>query len=300
MSEQAMTTIPEYLIRRFHELNVDEGFGIVGDFALKLFDRLTHHGFPMLVTAADEQGAAFAAESYARIRGFGVCGVTYSVGGLKLVNATVGAWAESVPLLVLSGAPGAAERKGDPLLHHKVKNFDTQLEIYKDLTIAQAVLFNPLTIAQDIDRVLGEMIVNQRPGYIEIPRDMVDMPIVDNPEPLVIPSPKVDQQRLALAVKDALALLEGEGDAVALAGVMAVRRGPRGPDLLAFAENFNVPMATTSLSKGVIPETRPLSIGVYMGAVSPPSVVEQVERAKPLISFGVLYADLVMGALLIT
>jgi len=293
MTDQAMTTIPEFLIRRFHELGVNEGFGIVGDFALRLFDRLYHFGFPILVTA-DEQGGAFAAEAYARLRGLGVCAVTYSVGGFKVVNATAGAWAENVPLLVLSGAPGLLERQGDPLIHHKVKNFDSQLEVFKDITIAQAVLTNPLTITQEIDRVLGEMIAHQRPGYIEIPRDMVDALVLDRQEGLSIQLPKVNEKRLQLAVAETLDLLEAAGDAVSVAGVMAVRRG-LGNELLTFAENFGVPMATTSLSKGIIPETHPLALGVYMGAVSPESTVKQVENAKPLISFGVLYGDLVMG-----
>lgn len=293
MSLPNMTTIPEFLIRRFKELGVDEGFGIVGDFALKLFDRLSHHGFPILITA-DEQGSAFAAEAYARLRGFGVCAVTYSVGGFKVVNATAGAWAENVPLLIISGAPGLSERKGDPLIHHKVKNFDTQLEVFKDITVAQAVLTNPLTIAEEIDRVLAEMISTQRPGYIEIPRDMVDVPILDKKTDLSIELPKVHPKRLELAVSEVLGLLAGAGDAVAIAGVMAVRRGLQ-KELVAFAENFEVPIATTSLSKGIIPETHPLSLGVYMGAVSAESVIQSVENAKPLISFGVLYADLVMG-----
>ena len=293
MANQPMTTIPEFLIRRFHELGVHEGFGIVGDFALKLFDRLFHHGFPILVTT-DEQGSAFAAEAYGRLRGLGVCAVTYSVGGFKVVNATAGAWAENVPLLILGGSPGIAERKGDPLIHHKVKNFDTQLEVFKDITIAQAVLSNPLTITQEIDRVLGEMIAHQRPGYIEIPRDMVDVPVLDRLESLAIQLPKVHEKRLELAVTEALSLLEAVGDAVSIVGVMAVRRR-LGPELLAFTEGFNVPMATTSLSKGVIPESHPLALGVYMGAVSAKSVIDQVESAKPLISFGVLFGDLVMG-----
>ena len=293
MSSPNMTTIPEFLIRRFKQLGVDEGFGIVGDFALKLFDRLSHHGFPILVTA-DEQGGAFAAEAYTRLRGFGVCAVTYSVGGFKVLNATAGAWAENVPLLIISGAPGLTERKGDPLLHHKVKNFDTQLEVFKDVTIAQAVLTNPLTITQEIDRVLAEMISTQRPGYIEIPRDMVDVPVLDSDSDLLIELPKVDPKRLEIAVSETLDLLAGTGDAVAIAGVMAVRRGLQ-KELLVFAENFEVPIATTSLSKGVIPETHPLALGVYMGAVSSEVVIQKVENAKPLISFGVLYADLVMG-----
>ena len=293
MQANNMTTIPEFLIRRLRQLQVDEGFGIVGDYALKLFDRLTHHGFPILVTA-DEQGAGFAADAYARLRGFGVCAITFSVGGFKVVNATAGAWAEHVPLLIISGSPGLSERKGDPLLHHKVKNFDTQIQVFEDITIAQAVLTNPLTITQEIDRVLGEMIAHQRPGYIEIPRDMVDVPILDRTEDLNIELPKVHPKRLELAVQETLKLLENVGDAVAIAGVMSVRRG-LSQDLQAFVETFEVPLATTSLSKGVIPETHPLALGVYMGAVSSDLVINKVENAKPLISFGVMYADLIMG-----
>lgn len=293
MKSNSTTTIANHLVRRFKECGADEGFGIVGDFALKLFDRLHQLDFPILVTA-DEQGAAFAADAYARLRHFGVCAVTYSVGGLKVANATAGAWAENVPLLILSGSPGIAERKNDPLLHHRVKNFNTQLEVFTDITVAQAVLNNPLTAAKEIDRVILEMIAQQRPGYIEVPRDMVDIDILDEEQPLAIELPKVHEKRLELAVEDALQWLDGAGDSVAIAGVMAVRRGLSG-ELLDFVEHFGVPMASTSLSKGVIPETHPLALGVYMGAVSSQQVVDRVEKAKPLISFGVLYADLVMG-----
>ncbi len=293
MLDQDKTTIPEFLVRRLKQLHVDEGFGIVGDYALKLFDRFHQNGFPIRVTG-DEQGAGFAAEAYARLRGFGVCAVTYSVGGFKVVNATAGAWAEHVPLLIISGSPGIAERKGDPLIHHKVKNFDTQLDVFKDITIAQAVLSNPLTITQDIDYVIAKMIAYQRPGYIEIPRDMVDVPILDRRNEISIELPKVHPKRLELAVQETLKLLKDPGPAVAIAGFMSVRRR-LDQELLAFVENFGVPLATTSLSKGVIPETHPLAMGVYMGAVSADHVIKKVENAKPLISFGVMYADLVMG-----
>lgn len=287
------TTIPEFLVRRFHELGIEEGFGIVGDFALRLFGKLEALKFPIRVTA-DEQGAAFAADAFARLRGFSVCAVTYSVGGLKVVNATAGAWAEQVPMLVISGSPGIKERQGDPLLHHKVKNFDTQFEVFRDVTIAQAILNNPLTACAEIDRVISAMIVNQRPGYIEIPRDMVEVPVLDVQAELKIEFPPVDNNKLTLAVNEALTLLEDPGSAVAIAGVMALRRG-LGKELLAFAENFSVPMAATSLSKGAISERHPMALGVYMGAVSPQHVIDVVENARPLISFGVPYADLVLG-----
>ena len=85
LNEQ-FTTIPEHLVRRFNELSVELGFGIVGDYALRLFGELDDLGFRILVTA-DEQGAGFAADAYARLRGFGVAACTYGVGGLKLANA---------------------------------------------------------------------------------------------------------------------------------------------------------------------------------------------------------------------
>lgn len=50
MTALAMTTIPEFLIRRFRDLKVDEGFRIIGDYALKLFDYLYRGGFPILFT----------------------------------------------------------------------------------------------------------------------------------------------------------------------------------------------------------------------------------------------------------
>ena len=159
----AEPTIASHLVRRFRERGVDRGFGIVGDFALRLFGALEDEGFPIHVTC-DEQGAAFAADAYARLRGFGVAAATYGVGGLKMANAVAGAWAEQVPLLMLSGAPGVAERKGEPLLHHRVKDFDTQLRVFSDLTVIQEVLNNPHTAADQIDAVISRMISDQRPG----------------------------------------------------------------------------------------------------------------------------------------
>lgn len=123
---------------------------------------------------------------------------------------------------------------------------------------------------------------------------MVDVPILDKSSKLKIDLPVVDERRLKLAVDEALELLEDPREAVALVGVMALRRGLRS-ELLTFAEQFNVPIATTSLSKSAISEHHPMSLGVYMGAVSPEAVVKRVENAYPLITFGVPFADLVMG-----
>ncbi|MGA1595939.1 MAG: thiamine pyrophosphate-binding protein [Candidatus Nanopelagicales bacterium] len=288
-------TIAQHLSNRLAQHGVDRGFGIVGDYALRLFADLDDIGFPMLVTA-DEQGAAFAADAYARLKGLGVVGVTYGVGGLKIANAVAGAWAEQVPLLVVSGAPGVKERVGDVLLHHKIRNFDSQLVVFEELTCAQALVDNPATAADEIDRVIAQVLSQQRPGYLEIPRDLVDVPIAP-PTHAQLRShlPTVDDDRLRAAVADAMDCLRDSPTPVIHAGAMVWRRG-LGPALIEAAERLQVPVATSSLAKGLFPERHPLSLGVYMGAVSEPDVVERVETASTVVSFGVLNTDLTMGA----
>jgi len=290
----ATTTIPAHLVRRLRELGCDEGFGIVGDFALRLFGRLHELGFPIRVTA-DEQGAGFAADAYARHRGIGLCAVTYGVGGLKVVNATAGAWAESVPMLVVSGSPGLAERRGDPLLHHKVKTFRTQLDVFEDLTVAEAVLDEPATAAKEIDRVISACLLEQRPGYLEIPRDLIDVEIDSVEAPLVVPRPPVAEDALREGLEDVLQRVRGARSKVLVAGLHAARRRV-GADFRSLAEFLEAPVVTGALAKGFFPERHPLSRGVYMGAVSRPEVVDLVEQADLLLAFGVLYSDLTSGA----
>ena len=287
-------TIPSHLVRRLRALGVDNGFGIVGDYALRLFGDFEADDFHILVTA-DEQGAAFAADAYARLRGLGVVAVTYGVGGLKVANAVAGAWAEQVPLLVISGAPGMKERAGDLLLHHKIKNFDSQLTVFEELTVAQAVLDNPATAADQIDRVISQMLSHQRPGYIEVPRDMVDVPIAEPSGPLREHLPRVDEQHLKAAVADAIDHLRGSPSPIVHVGALVWRRGLASA-LTRTVEHVGIPVVTSSLAKGVFPERHPQSLGVYMGAVSPEDVVARVENASLVVSLGVLNTDLTMGA----
>lgn len=287
-------TIPLHLAARLRERGVEFGFGIVGDYALRLFTDLEQDGFHIKVTA-DEQGAAFAADAYARLKGLGVVAVTYGVGGLKIANTVAGAWAEQVPLLVISGAPGLRERAGDVMLHHKIKNFDSQLAVFEELTVAQAVLSNPAIAADEIDRVIAEILSEQRPGYLEIPRDMVEVPIAPPRGKLRQHLPTVNEAHLEAAVEDALEHLRDSDSTIMHIGVMAWRRG-LGDELIEAAKWAHAPVATSSLSRGVLSERHPLSLGVYMGAVSPAEVVDKVENAAMILSVGVLNTDLTMGA----
>ncbi len=288
------TTIAAHLARRFRELGVETGFGIVGDFALRMFGALEGEGFSIRVTT-DEQGAGFAADAYARLRGFGVVATTYSVGGLKVANALANAWAEQVPLLLLSGAPGVAERASDPMLHHRVKSFDTQMTIMSDLTCAQAVLNSRHTAADEIDRVIRQILAQQRPGYIEVPRDMIGVPI-DGPDGGIVPElPTLDTEALREAIEAVMVEFSRARRIAIHAGVMVSRRCLQA-DLLALAESAAIPVATSSLARGVFPERHDLGLGLYLGALSPSPIVRAVEDSDVLLSLGVLQTDLTLGA----
>src|SRR5712672_889983 len=168
-------SIGQYLIDQLHDHGVRHIFGIPGDYVLGFYDLLLKSKL-RIINTCDEQGAGFAADAYARVRGLGAVCVTYCVGGLKVANPTAGAFAEKSPVVVISGAPGLKEREKNPLLHHKVKEFDTQKKVFEQLTIASTVLNDPQTAFQEIDRVLQAALRFKRPVYIELPRDTVSVP----------------------------------------------------------------------------------------------------------------------------
>src|SRR6266568_510457 len=90
------TSIGEDLIQRLNAHGVRHVFGIPGDYVLGFYEQLLHSPI-RIVNTCDEQGAGFAADAYARVRGLGAVCITYCVGGLKVANTTAEAFAEKSP-----------------------------------------------------------------------------------------------------------------------------------------------------------------------------------------------------------
>src|SRR5215212_5680463 len=166
----------QFLFEYLHRRGVRHSFGVPGDFALPTFAWLEKSPIQS-ITMTHEPGAGFAADAYSRINGLGLVCVTYCVGGLNALNSIAGAYAEKSPVVVVSGAPGRKDREKDPLLHHKVKTFETQRRVYEEVTAASTVLLDEQTAAAEIIRVVETCLRAKRPVYIEMPHDMVDRPI---------------------------------------------------------------------------------------------------------------------------
>ena len=285
-------TIGDYLIQRLHANGVGHVFGIPGDYVLGFCDQLVASQVDFINTC-DEQGAGFAADAYARVRGLGALCVTYCVGGLKVANPVAGAFAEKSPVVVISGAPGMREREKNPLLHHKVREFDTQKKVFEQLTVASTVLDNPQNARAEIDRVLNAALRYKRPVYIELPRDVVLQHPVG-----VHRAAKLPEQSDPLALREALAeavrMLNAARRPVILADVEIHRFGLQ-RKLLKLAGRTNIPVAATILGKSTIAEHHPFYMGVYEGAMGREAVRRYVEGSDCVLMLGFFMTDINLG-----
>lgn len=285
-------SIGEYLIQRLYAHGVRHVFGIPGDYVLGFYDLLCKSKLS-LVNTCDEQGAGFAADAYARVRGMGAVCVTYCVGGLKIANTTAEAFAEKSPVVVISGAPGMKEREKNPLLHHKVREFDTQKKVFEQLTIAATVLSDPQTAFQEIDRVLHAALRFKRPVYIELPRDQVFVPGIPHHK-ITEFHERSDARSLRAALAEAEVMINQARRPVILADVEIHRFGLQ-KLVLGLVERTGIPFAATVLGKSVIGEQHPAYLGVYEGAMGRDDVRRYVERSDCVIMLGAFMTDINLG-----
>jgi TPP-dependent 2-oxoacid decarboxylase len=296
-------SVGDYLIDRLHNYGIRHIFGVPGDYILGFYQQLNQSNKIKIINTCDEQGAGFAADAYARINGLGVACVTYCVGGLKVVNSTAQAFAEKSPLVIISGAPGINERLKNPLLHHKVKDFDTQRKIFEHITVDSIILDNTQTAAQNIDRVLSSAIYYKKPIYIEIPRDIILQSIVvypqnkpysenNNNNPYLASEIKsqIQEENLNIdsmneALTEAIAMISSSKKPVIVVGV-EIHRFKLQQKLLHLIDKTNIPFVTTVLSKSVLSENHPLFLGLYEGAMGFELVRQYVESSDCLILFG--------------
>ena len=282
-------TIGSLVLDRLHQLGLKHIFGIPGDYVLSLFQLIEESPIKHVGTTR-EDCAGFAADAYARIHGIGGACVTYCVGGLNIVNAIACAYAERSPVVLLSGSPGLKERLTTPFLHHMVRDFFTQRDVFDKVTVASVILDDPLTAEREIDRALTALLKYKRPIYLEIPRDMVFAPVrVSSPTP-VTTTGESDPIALKEAVAEVRGILSGSERPVILAGAEIYRFGLQN-ELTALVERMGVPVATTLLGKSVIREDHPLYIGVYGGLVGRDEILEFVDQADCLLTLGSLLTD---------
>ncbi len=287
-------TVGEYLLQAIKDIGVRAVFGIPGEKVIRFFKVIEDDPDLDIYTFSHEPGVGFAAIGSARAtQKPAVACITYGAGGLNILNSVACAYAEKTPLIVISGAAGEKEKAKGEFLFHTVKDFDTQLKVYREVTEEAVLLDSPKTAYTKIQNVLHACQEFMRPVYIEIPRDIVDEKILIPEEKETFSYP-VNEKAANEAADEILQRVAEAEKPVILAGVETERFNLK-DSVLRLAEKLNIPVVTAFLARDIIPEEHPHYFGTYEGRAGNPVTMKLVEESDCLIMLGVIISDANLG-----
>jgi indolepyruvate decarboxylase len=281
-------TLGRALLDALREHGAREVFGIPGDFVLPFFKVIEESGALPFYTLSHEPAVGFAADAAARFRGgISVAVATWGAGAFNLMNAVAGAYAERVPVVVVSGAPGVGERASGWRLHHMSRALDTQTRIFREITCDHAVLDDPARAPEQVARVLRSALDYSLPVYFEVPRDLVGAPCA----PVVPLAPRpAHPEALAEAAGEVLHRLRAAEQPVILVDVEIRRYGVE-ERVARLAAALGVPVVTTFMGRGLLSAHAGLVQGTYLGAAGQPAITRLVEGSDGLLLLGVILSD---------
>ena len=290
-----------YLLQRLKELGVDTMFGCPGDFNFGLCDLTDDMPDMAWAGNTNELNAAYAADAYSRVRGFGAVLTTYGVGELSAINGIAGAYAERVPLLHIAGFPPQWEFEKRLPVHHSLANGNYM--VYRDAArnfacVAEFLDGTPAD-AERIDHVLRMSVATRLPGYLAIPTDVTftEIPEERLKTPLITPPAYSDDQRRAdeaLAQRIVDALKKAKSPVLVVdAGILQHRHVDAMRKVL---DQFRMTTFTTPLGKGIVNESEPYFAGTYIGGQSDEAVAQCVDGADIVLRVGYFPTDNNTGA----
>ncbi|GAB1317975.1 pyruvate decarboxylase [Madurella fahalii] len=117
-------TVGDCLAERLAQVGIRHHFVVPGDYNLVLLDKLQAHPDLIQIGCTNELNCSMAAEGHARANGPSTCIVTFSVGALSAFNGTGSAYAENLPLILISGSPNTNDAGEYHILHHTLGSSD--------------------------------------------------------------------------------------------------------------------------------------------------------------------------------
>lgn len=280
------------LVRALIAEGVDTVFGYPGGQVLPLYDALYDYtDYLRHILVRHEQGAAHAAEGYARATGrVGVVIATSGPGATNVITGLSDAMMDSTPLVVITGQVGAQYLGSDAFQETDV------------IAITQPVTKWSLQVrhAEDINNAVARAFFiarSGRPGpvVLDISRDAQIGTVTEPFHPINYirsynPSPQLDMEKIEAAA----ALINEAERPIILAGQgVAISGAER--QLRQFAEKACIPVANTLLGLSTIPSDHPLYKGMLgmHGNIGPNMATN---KADVIIGIGMRFDDRVTGA----
>ncbi|WP_350557460.1 thiamine pyrophosphate-binding protein [Psychrobacter sp. CAL346-MNA-CIBAN-0220] len=284
-------TIADYLFERIAEAGATDIFGVPGDFNLTFLDNIIASDKLRWVGNTNELNAGYAADGYARERGFAAMVTTFGVGELSAINATAGSYAEYAPVLHIVGAPAMALQDSKRRIHHTLGDgvFNHFIKMVEPVTVARAQI-TPENAASEIDRVIRTILKKHRPGYLMLSPDVARQPIYPPTTKLNDSEENITSQAALAAFKQALIDFLPNKTTTLMADLMVHRLGLQ-DQLKALIADTEIPYTTLSWGKTLLDEHSERWAGTYAGVASRPVVKDAVENCECLIKIGVQYTD---------
>ncbi|XP_009391704.2 pyruvate decarboxylase 1 [Musa acuminata AAA Group] len=291
----ADATLGRHIARRLVQVGALDVFSVPGDFNLTLLDHLIAEPGLRLVGCCNELNAGYAADGYARARGVGACVVTFTVGGLSVLNAIAGAYSENLPVICIVGGPNSNDYGTNRILHHTIglSDFSQELRCFQTVTCFQAVVNNLEDAHELIDTAISTALKESKPVYISIGCNLPGIPhptFSREPVPFFL-SPRISNQMGMEAAVEATAQFLNKAVKPVLVGGPKIRVAKAGKAFVELADACGYPIAVMPSAKGLVPEQHPRFIGTYWGAVSTAFCAEIVESADAYLFAGPIFND---------
>jgi len=287
-------TVGSYLAQRLEEIGIRDYFAIPGDFNLSLLDELLKNPRLKMINCCNELNAGYAADGYARENGVSALILTFGVGGLSAVNAVAGAFAEDLPVIVISGGPNVSSLMENRTLHHTLAQPEEGAKfvvaVYKEITAHAVVIREVATAAFRIDEAIRIALSTRKPVYIEIACNLAGA-LISRPHVLtLLPSPKSDPGSLQKALEHVAAFLNKARQPVLVAGSQ-LRAGDAMKAFESLSASCGYGVACMPNAKSFFPETNPQFMGIYWGSASSPGCREVVESSDAYLFAGPIFSD---------
>ena len=280
----------EITIKTLERLGVDTVFAYPGGAAIEFHQALKDSSIRVILPR-NEQGGAFAADGYARVTGkTGVCMATSGPGATNLLTGIADAYMDSIPMVIITGQVATSFIGKNAFQETDIIGMTRPIVKHSYLVLA------PEDIVPTI--VNAFYLANSgRPGpvLIDIPKNIqqAKLPFVFNPEPTVqaysIPGAPAKEQ--IDAIRDAIAKSE-RPCLYAGGGIIAADAAK---ELTEFAEKYDIPVVTTLMGVGSIPEDHPLSLK-WLGMHGTYYANYAANECDLLLAFGARFDDRVTGS----
>ncbi len=298
MASQARSKAPvtvtgaQSLVLSLEAMDVDTVFGIPGGAILPAYDPLLDSVKVRHILVRHEQGAGHAAEGYAAATGkVGVCMATSGPGATNLVTPIADAHMDSVPIVAITGQVNSASIGSDAFQEADIRGITMPVTKHNYL----------VTNADDIPRVIAEafhVASTGRPGpvLVDISKDALQAKTTFSWPPRVeLPGYRPVTRPHSKQIREAARMIAAAERPVLYVGG-GVIRARAAAELRRLVELTQIPVVTTLMARGALPDSHPLHLGMP-GMHGTVSAVTALQKADLIIALGARFDDRVTGQL---